>query len=232
MTNYATDTFTRTLGTNQWGTADTGGAWTVNGTAEFSVDGSEGICSTAASTNRAARLDSMTAVADQEGVLRVLVDDFTEAGNIAYCRIETRYQNAGNDYYRFQIQFGSTGSIGLSLRRNLGGTPTTLDTITGILTGITTSDHVRIRWQLENSGSDVICRYRLWKDGDAEPGTWSREYTDTAPGGNAQNAGILQLTLQNVDSSSSKNFKVDDINLADLSAGGNPLARLMIGSKL
>jgi RHS repeat-associated protein len=191
-TTYAADAFTRTGA--GWGTANTGGTWTSTNTTDITTNGTSGLVSLPSATAYYTRLPA--SVADQEGALRVKVSSLTGTGSVAYARIETRFNVALANYYRFQTQFGASGTVDMSLRRVNGGTSTTLRTDTAVLTGLTAGSYIWVKWSVVNSGANVVLKYKLWKDGTAEPGTWSTAFTDVAPGSAFTGAGTLQITSQ------------------------------------
>jgi RHS repeat-associated protein len=191
-TTYATDTFTRTGA--GWGTADTGGAWTSTNTTDITTNGTSGVVSLPSVTSYYTRLPA--SVADQEGALRVKVSSLTGSGSVGYARIEPRFNAALANYYRFQTQFGASGTVDMSLRRIAGGVVTTFRTDTAVLTGLTAGSYVWVKWSVVTSGADVVLKYKLWKDGTTEPASWSASYTDVAPGSAFTGAGTLQIYSQ------------------------------------
>jgi RHS repeat-associated protein len=195
-TTYATDTFTRTVNPG-WGTADVGGAWT-NSTptnpSDITTNGTSGVVSLPSVTSYYTRLPA--SVADQEGTVRVKVSSLTGSGSVGYARIEPRFNAALANYYRFQTQFGASGTVDMSLRRIAGGVVTTFRTDTAVVTGLTAGSYVWVKWSLVTSGADVVLKYKLWKDGTTEPASWSTAYTDVAPGSAFTGAGTLQIYSQ------------------------------------
>jgi RHS repeat-associated protein len=191
-TTYAADTFTRTGA--GWGTADTGGAWTSTNTTNITTNGTSGVVSLPSVTSYYTRLPA--SVADQEGALRVKVSSLTGSGSVGYARIEPRFNAALANYYRFQTQFGASGSVDMSLRRVAGGVVTTFRTDTAVVTGLTAGSYIWVKWSVVTSGADVVLKYKLWKDGTSEPASWSTAYTDVAPGSAFTGAGTLQITSQ------------------------------------
>jgi len=110
-------------------------------------------------TTRYSRLDSVSA-ADQEGLLKIKVSSLTGSGTVAYARIETRADSAYDNYYRYQVQFGSTGAIAVVIRKVVAGGVSTLRNDSNVVTGFTASDWLWLRWKITNAGSDVALTYK------------------------------------------------------------------------
>jgi RHS repeat-associated protein len=192
-TIYASDDFTRT--TSGWGTAPTGGTWTNQNTTDITTTGSTGRHSVPSETTRWTRLGSVSA-ADQEGLLKIKVSSLTGSGTVAYARIETRADSTYANYYRYQVQFGSSGAIAVVIRKLVAGSVSTLRSDSNVVTGLSASDWLWLRWKITNSGSDVALTYKAWKDGTSEPGSFATTYTDVAPGATFTGAGRLMVTSQ------------------------------------
>lgn len=107
-TVYASDNFNRTV-TNNWGSAQTGGAYTLQGTAaDYDVSGALGTISVAADANRSAIL----ATVSQQNVelsFRVASDKAAAGGSQFVYAIAQRI-NAQNEY-RAKLRFAPDGSV-------------------------------------------------------------------------------------------------------------------------
>ena len=192
-TIYAADAFTRT--TSGWGTAPTGGTWTNQNTTDITTTGTTGRHSLPSETTRWTRLGSLSA-ADQEGLLKIKVGSLTGSGTVAYARIEMRADSTYANYYRYQVQFGSSGAIAVVIRKTVAGSVSTLRSDSNVVTGFSASDWLWLRWKVTNSGSDVALTYKAWKDGTSEPGSFATTYTDVAPGATFTAAGRFMVTSQ------------------------------------
>jgi RHS repeat-associated protein len=219
-TTYASDTFTRTGA--GWGTANIGGTWTSTNTTEVTTDGTSGLVSLASVTTHYTRLPA--SVADQEGRVRVKVSSLTGTGSVAYALVKVRADAGLANYYRFQVQFGASGTVDMSLRKNIAGTSTTLRTDTAVLTGLTAGSYIWTKWSVVNSGADVVLKYKLWKDGTTEPGSWSTSFTDVAPGATFTGAGTLEITSQTLAGFTGTYpyvFTFDDLAITNPGGGGS-----------
>lgn len=77
-----------------------------------------------------------------------------------------------------------------------------------------------IRMQVEDSGSDVIYRFKGWDAEGSEPGSWQYVLTDTAPGATLGASGKLQLiALDWVTDSTNMDMRVDSVDYTALAGG-------------
>jgi PKD repeat protein len=184
--NFASDTFSRVV-TNGLGTAETGGAWTLQGPASnFSVTGSVGrLSAAAAGVIRGAFLDSAKATDTDLNVSFSLSQAQTGGGT--YVSVLGRRVSPGNDY-AVKTRFLPDGSVQAQLVRSIGGAETVLQNINA-LPGLTYSpgEMLQVRFQAEGTGTTVL-KAKIWKDGQPEPAVWTLERSDStaalqAPGG-------------------------------------------------
>lgn len=214
MTTYLSDAFGRTVGTG-WGTADTGGSYLSDNDNELSVGSGVGSMACAASASANAELRSTT-FDDQSGSLRWSVDDLTaSSGNVAFVRIHGRTQNAGADSVRFEHRISYIGDVDIQLRKTVSSSVSTLNTYDNVVTGYSGGGWATTKWQLETSGSDLIFRFKVWKDGDSEPGSWT-EYTAVDIDSVLLNVGWWELVSQEVEGSQARNFDYDDLLVTSL----------------
>ena len=125
-----TDTFTRS-DTGSWGSADTGGAYTLGGTSsDFSVNGAKGIITQypASAGTDTANLNAMTAIGSQNDSIDAVVSALPSSGNTETFILGARKAPSVNTYYQARYQVDSTGSVTITLRKVVGGTATTLGT--------------------------------------------------------------------------------------------------------
>ncbi|WP_131736689.1 LamG-like jellyroll fold domain-containing protein [Actinomadura roseirufa] len=198
----AADAFGRTVA-NGWGTADTGGAWTMAGSgAATSVDGAGRIGLTAAKADGGAYAGAVssgdtdltfTVTADREGT-----------GNGVYVWAAGR-RVAGQGEYRARIRLRPSGVVSLQLSRTDAGNTETAIGGEQTVAGLTYAPGAPLRLRLQVTGSaPATLRAKVWADGTAEPG-WQVTGTDATPGlqapgsvgvraylaGNATNAPVL-----------------------------------------
>nr|WP_286276081.1 PKD domain-containing protein [Naasia aerilata] len=165
----AADTFGRTS-TGSFGTAETGGAWTVSGTASnYSVANGTGRFSTAAGSERNAYLNS---VSSNSSDLRVSVALTRPTASTVYVGAYGR--RVGSDYYRARASVSTSGAVVLQLQH---GT-TTLRT--GTVSGLTfnNGDTLQLRVQVTGTSPTTI-QAKVWKSGTEEPFNWTLTTTDT-----------------------------------------------------
>lgn len=169
------DGFQRTV-SPEWGQSPGGGTWrSLLGTeSKFSVDGTKAkILVDAVNTSRWASLFDED-IADFNAHLVCTVDE-QPTGASASVSLAFGYTDTSNNY-RARLLFSSvSGNVQLGLDRETGGTVTTLGALTTIASGFTALDKWWVRAQ--RTGNTIRCR--AWKDGTAEPGTWTHSVTDT-----------------------------------------------------
>ncbi|MBA2701891.1 MAG: putative Ig domain-containing protein [Chloroflexi bacterium] len=119
----ASDDFSRTR-TNGWGSAGTGGAYTLQGTvADYAVNGSEGTVRVAAGANRSAMLTAVSA-ADVDLSFRAALNKLP-AGNSQYLYGISRRISATAEY-RAKIRIAPTGAVYLQAGSVVGGIETSI----------------------------------------------------------------------------------------------------------
>ncbi|MGY1746890.1 PKD domain-containing protein [Blastococcus sp. SYSU D00695] len=180
----AADAFGRQV-TSGWGTADTGGTWTVGGAATASVADGTGTMVSAPGRSTSALLGAVSA-ADTTAQVDVVLPATTTGGG-TYLSLATR--RVGTSDYRVKLWFRSTGDLQVSLVRMVGNAETTL-AATSLPGGYAPGQELRVRFEAAGSGTTTL-RGKVWAPGATEPGAW----TVTATDGTAalQQAGALYL---------------------------------------
>ncbi len=170
-----TDDMQRTF-SPEWGQSPGGGTWrSLLGTeSKFEVDGSKGvILMDAVNTSRWCSLFDED-IGDVNAHMVCTVDE-VPTGASASISLSIGYTGTGNNY-RARLLFSSVaGNIQLALDKETAGVITTLGALTTLGTGFAALDKWHIRAQ--RTGNTVRCR--AWKDGTAEPGSWTHSATDT-----------------------------------------------------
>jgi len=181
-TALAQDTFTRSSA-NGLGTAETGGAWTVSGTAgNFAVSGGRANITLPAGNNRFAYLSSVSSAHTE---LRASVGFTRQSASSTYVGLIGR--RVGTATYGARVVVGSTGSVQLQLLRN---TDVTLQSQAISSLSYATGDRLQFRMQVTGTSPTTI-RAKVWKVGAVEPVAWQTTVTDTTAG--LQAAGSIGL---------------------------------------
>jgi PKD repeat protein len=177
---FAEDTFSRTV-SNGLGSAETGGPWTVTGSASnYSVASGTGrFRIAAAGSSNNAYLGSVSSSATD--LYLELASDKPASGSGLYFSVVGR-RVAGSGEYRAKAYVTSTGAVNLSLIRTTAtGAETTIQsgiTITGLNYAV--GDRLAIRLQVTGTGMTTV-RAKVWEVGTAEPPNWQRSVVDTTP---------------------------------------------------
>jgi PKD repeat protein len=178
----AKDTFERTP-SGGLGTAETGGAWTVAGSASsYSVSGGAAKFSVAGGTNRYAYL---TSVSSSDTDLRATAWLTRPSASSAYVGVIGR--QVGADSYGVRAVVGSSGAVTLQLQRN---TDTILKSAAVPGLSYATGDKLGFRLQVTGTAPTTI-QAKIWKVGSAEPTAWQATVTDSTAA--LQTAGSIGL---------------------------------------
>jgi hypothetical protein len=176
-TGTALDTFTRTVAAGSWGSADSGQAYTTNGTAaNFSVNGTSGlIVPTATASNREAWIN--IGGPDQDVQVELMISDAAETGQL-WGGVLARLTDA-NNYYRATMRYTSTNTVELRLDKRAGGVETNLATVTLVNLSPSALTPRTIRLQVIGSGAMNQIRAKCW-DTDTDEPWWQLNVTDGA----------------------------------------------------
>ena len=172
---FALDAFTRTS-TGGWGTADIGGAWTIQGAASlFSVNGGRGSMTMSGAGKGASVALGSVSSTDTDVQLQFALDK-TSTGGGQYVSIIGR--GGFTDGYRTKVRVTNTSSIEVSLTRIVAGAETELTSVS--LPGVTyvPGTLYSVRMQVWGTGTTTF-RAKVWKTGDPEPTAWATSKTDT-----------------------------------------------------
>jgi PKD repeat protein len=168
--DLAVDEFDRTV-SNGWGSATTGGAWTLSGTAShFSVSGGKGVISTNAGLTRMAYLNGVSSTSTD--LTSVFSIDALPTGGSNFVSFIAR--RVGSSDYQARLSIAATGTVQLQLRR--GDTTMTSANISGLT--LAADDEVNVRVQAFGTSPTTI-RAKVWKVGTTEPANWQASTTDS-----------------------------------------------------
>jgi PKD repeat protein len=174
----AADDFARTT-SNGWGSADTGGAWTIGGTtaSNFSVDGGAGqMRIPTGGTMPTAYLNGVS-LGDSNSVVDFTFDKALTGSEYEYAYIAARH--SGTSQYRLRTKLLGTTKVQLSLTKVVSGIETVLATST--ISGISFAAGQHLRMRLEVSGtSSVSLAGKLWLASASEPAAAQVTSTDAA----------------------------------------------------
>ena len=189
----ASDSFGRTV-TGGWGSADTGGPWTILDTAaNWSVTPGTGSISVAGSGQQRAVLAS-TSVQDVDLLAKIALP---RCGGGTNCDAYLMGRYTGGSiptYYRIGVVQGSNSTVYIRAQRSDGSNITS-----DVNTGIPGTNGVVVWLRVEFQGtSPTTIRARAWQAGSPEPGTWTLSTTDSTAAD--QVAGAVGVRARNEDS--------------------------------
>ena len=169
--NFAADDFGRTT-VGGWGSAPTGGAWSLVGAASnFSVGSGVGtMTAPTGGSNLQATLGGAVSSRADVTVRTSLRQAVT--GSPAYVSLIGRA--AGGNDYRARLVFAPTGGVNIQLLR--GGTTLRAATVPGLT--YAPGETLRLRVQVVGTSPTTI-QTRVWRDGSAEPAAWALTASDS-----------------------------------------------------
>jgi CSLREA domain-containing protein len=206
----ASDDFGRVI-SNGWGSAVTGGSYTIVGTASnFSVDGSAGVMTLPAKgASRSALLNSVSQ-SNQDIRLRVSADKAPTDGKFFVYAVG---RLNGNNEYRPRVIFNADGTLSANASQVVNGSESALGkpvVVPGIT--FTAGQFIWLRAQISGTNPTTV-RVKVWADGQAEPNGWI--FTATNSSANLQRAGATGVRAY-MDLSTTQgavNFRIDDFQV-------------------
>ncbi len=174
---FAADAFSRTVA-GGFGTADTGGAWTVAPAGQFSVNGGVGaIALTTAGAGTNAYLGGATATSADVSVTLALDKRPTAS---AYLDVVGR-RVATNREYAGLLTLTAGGGVQANVRK-LDGSGTAVSLATTVtVPGLSYTAGTQLNARLQVQGtSPTTLRLKVWANGAAEPAAWTVTATDSS----------------------------------------------------
>ncbi|HEY7827249.1 MAG TPA: hypothetical protein VIB99_03385, partial [Candidatus Limnocylindrales bacterium] len=214
----ATDTWSRTVA-NGWGTATTGGAWTVSGTnTAYAADGSSGSMTMTSISAKSAVLGGPSALNVDETFS--VASDKVVVGSGQYAYAVLRHQASGAEYWG-KIHFSATGGVYLAASAFSGSAETSLgaEVASGLVRVPGTA--VNVRFQAIGTSPTTI-RGRAWAVGTTEPTSWTFTATDSTAALQAAGSIGLRATLSSTSTNLPITFRFDNLTVLDLGTGATP----------
>ena len=209
VTTIAADAFARTL-SNGFGSADTGGPWTLDGSAsKYSVDGTGRILLATAGGSAGAYLNQVSALSTN--LQFTLTADKNPTGGGLYATVSGRRTTGAGDY-QAKVVLRSGGGVALSLVRRIGATETAISP--GIaLPGLAFAGGDRLKVRMEVFGSSpTTVRAKVWKVGTVEPVAWQRSVTDSTAGFQSAGGVGLNVYMSSTSTNAPVVVRIDDLD--------------------
>ena len=170
----AADAFGRTTSSG-WGTADTGGPWSVTGTtSRFSVGGGVGTVNVeAAAVGPTAYLNSVSQ-ANVNAVVDASVSQSSGGGS--YVQLIGRH--SGTSDYRLKVIYRADGTVQALISKVVSGTDTTLRSLVIPNLTYTPGTPLRIRFVVSGTGTTSLSG-TVWPVGTTEPASPQISLTDS-----------------------------------------------------
>jgi PKD repeat protein len=212
-TVYAADAFGRTT-SNGWGNADTGGAYTIQGTAaNYSVGGGAGSILVPAAGNSPSALLNNVSASDVDLRFRVGTDKVPAGGTSFVYAVARR--NSTNEY-RPRLILNATGSVSVNASVLISNSESALGTAV-VVPGLTQAagSYIWLRAQVTGASPTTI-RVKAWADGQAEPAGWNFTATNTAAAVQGAGSVGLRIFLGGTVSNAPFVFSFDDFSVVNL----------------
>ncbi len=213
--------------TGGWGTADTGGAWTVGNTSYYSTTGGFGVISAAAGSTTFARLTSISSTGTE-----VLVAcgfsalPASSTGNV-YAHIHPRsIVDTASSYtsYGVGIALSQAGLLQLIPQiNNVAGTAYV------VATGVAANALYAVRCQVFGTSPTTI-QARAWLVGAPEPTAWQISVTDSTSANQAAGAIALGSYLTSSATNGPINVSFDGLAVSSI-AGASPITASVTASE-
>lgn len=172
-TSAAKDDFSANQ-TDTWGSADVGGTWTNVGGVAANFDVAGGVGTHTLTTTNVSRRSLLTAPHADFDLYCDIATSALATGASLTGAVMTRYLDIDNMYLA-RIEFTTSATIVLTIRKWLAASESVLGTYTTLLTHVA-GTYVRVRFQ----GSGTALKARAWQVGALEPGLWDVEVTDSS----------------------------------------------------
>lgn len=169
-----TDTFTRSA-SSSWGTADTGQSWTNTGGSASDYSVSSNVGKQSNGTVNVGRYSTVTTPytnADFDITVKVATDKLA-AGGSEFANVVGRFADTSNHYYA-RLEFTTTATAIITVRKRVAGVDTQLATFTTDLTHVANTQF-SIRVQMIGTA----IKAKAWQSSYAEPGYWQVTATDS-----------------------------------------------------
>ena len=187
VTDFVADDFSRTVSPG-WGSATTGGAYTVSGGSANSlrVAGGYGEVTLIPSGTRTMTLSGVSRTASDSTISFTL--DAVPTGGGAYTSIIGR--QVGTNAYVANVWVKSTGAVVLVLKQ--GTTVLTTATVAGVT--YTAGTPLSLRLQVTGTAPTTV-KAKVWKSGQTEPTAWLATVTDSTAALQAPGSVAVQASL-------------------------------------
>jgi hypothetical protein len=190
LTPFVIDTYARTV-TNGWGTADTGGAWTLSGTAaSFQVANGVGTMNqTAPGVGQSARLLTTTATSADVTVSVRASKGGTGSGE--YARVIGRRTSTNNEY-RGRVRFAANGAVYAMVTKLAGSSSESAVGAEVLVAGLTYNAATTYRMRVVVTGSNpTTIMVKVWNASASQPAAFNVVRTDAQAA--IQGAGSIGL---------------------------------------
>jgi hypothetical protein len=216
---YARDIFDRTT-TDAWGSASTGGSWTLDGTAaNFDTVDNYGQVSVAANTTRSAYLNSVSQE-DADLTFRVKYDKLPAGSGAFQDAFGIARKTDTNTQYMCRLRITATAAT-LQVSKLVSNTSTLLGS-EYLLIGLTPTveTFIVVRCQVMGTNPTVI-KAKAWLESTTQPTEWQISVNDSESALQAAGAVGLRASVSSSNTNAPILFSFDDFNTLNLDQSNN-----------
>ena len=160
--------------TDTWGSADVGGTWTNVGGVSTNFDVAGGVGTHTLTSVNVSRRSLLTSPYADFDIYCDITTSATATGASLTGAVMARYVDIDN-MYMARLEFTTTNTIVLTIRKWLTASESVLGTYTTRLTHVA-GTYVRVRFQ----GTSSALKAKAWLTTEPEPGLWDVEVTDSS----------------------------------------------------
>ncbi len=217
------DSFNRTV-TSGWGSADTGGAYSLYSTASnYGVSSGAGNITMPANGNSRGVLINGTSAQDIDITFKVTTNK-TAAGGTQF--VYSLARRNGNNEYRPRILLNTNGTISAHASRLVNNSESSIGS-PSVIAGLNQSANSFIRFRAQVTGQNpTTIKVKAWADGQNEPSNWNFIATDSTPELQQQGFYGIRTYISSSTTNAPVTMSFDDYLVANLGIQSSPTPSL------
>lgn len=198
--------------------------WTKSGSQTTDIQSNAGriVSGTTAYAATAMRNATALSATDYTGLVKVKVPNTTNGGWYYFLHFRGSSTFAGGPVslassYEFRLYWSAPSLVLEFYEVNASGTKTYRNSAGNLSGVLSAGDFVWLRWEVAGNPTSML-RYRMWKDGSSEPGTWTNDWSSSVV---ANNQGAYVALIGQAGDATSEDLAFDSFDID--AAGGSPL---------
>ena len=210
--------------------------WTKTGTLTADIQSNAGRIATGTSAYGSTGFETASALSsvNYTAVFKLKIVNTTDGGWFVFCHFRgssglTNTPLALPSSYEFRLLwYNPNSSIGVNFYEiDSGGNKTYRNGADHLGGTISAGDWIWFKFEVGGNPTSTL-RYRIWKDGSSEPGTWTNDWASSVVANNQGDR--FALIVQNGNDTTSEDVAFDDLTIDDGSVpSGQPSVKRMSG---